>query len=455
MIFQRLLSPLPRLAIVSLLGLAAAVLPATAAPSLGMAEAIVTDVAGEGTFPLVREKQAAGILLDAADHKGVLRAAGDLQADIERVTSIKPELATDRSHSAKAAVIIGTLGKSYLIDGLVKTGKIKPAAIAGKWESFLITVVDNPMPGVDQALVIAGSDKRGTIYGIYEISEQIGVSPWYWWADVPPQRHESLSIKAETYVQGPPAVKYRGIFLNDEAPALSAWTKEKFGGLNQKFYTKVFELLLRQRANYLWPAMWGNAFNEDDAENPRLADEYGIVMGTSHHEPMIRAQQEWKRHGKGAWNYATNGVGLKEFWEQGIARNKNFESIVTIGMRGDGDEPMIQGGNMDANVKLLEKIVADQRTLISKNMNPDATKVPQVWALYKEVQDYYNHGMRVPDDITLLWCDDNWGNVRRLPTELSASARAVRGFTITSTTWAAPAITNGSIPIHFPRSGSR
>jgi len=165
-------------------------------------------------------------------------------------------------------------------------------AIAGKWESFLIQVVPKPLPGVASALIIAGSDKRGTIYGIYDFSDQIGVSPWYWWADVPVQHHDELFVKPGLYVQGPPAVKYRGIFLNDEAPSLTGWVKEKYGNYNHEFYSKIFELLLRLKANYLWPAMWNNAFNEDDRLNAQLADEYGIVMGTSHHEPMLRAQQE-------------------------------------------------------------------------------------------------------------------------------------------------------------------
>ena len=209
-----------------------------------------------------------------------------------------------------------------------------------------------------------------------------------------------------------PVVKYRGIFLNDEAPALTNWAQEKFGGLNHQFYEHVFELLLRLRGNYLWPAMWNNAFNEDDPRNPALADEYGIVMGTSHHEPMLRAQQEWKRHGRGAWNYGANGEVLREFWTEGIRRNRAFESVVTLAMRGDGDEPMSE----EANVALLQRIVGDQRAILAKETGRDLAQVPQLWALYKEVQDYYERGMRVPDDVTLLWCDDNWGNLRRLPT---------------------------------------
>jgi len=187
---------------------------------------------------------------------------------------------------------------------------------------------------------------------------------------------------------------------------------EKFSTFNSQFYMHVFTLLLRRRANFLWPAMWANAFNEDDPANPKLADEYGIVMGTSHHEPMMRAQQEWKRHGTGPWDYSTNSRVLQEFWREGVRRNRNYEELMTIGMRGDGDMAM----SAQTNTALLERIVKDQRQILSEEVNPDVTKVPQVWALYKEVQGYYEAGMRVTDDVTLLWCGDNWGNIRRLPT---------------------------------------
>jgi hypothetical protein len=365
-----------------------------------------------GDFVLARAKHAASLCVDSSDYPGVIRAVGDLQADIARVTSISPAIAHGGASPPARRVLIGTLGKSSCIDRLVREHKIDVSEIAGKWESFLIEVVPRPLPGIESALVIAGSDKRGTIYGIYDLSEQIGVSPWYWWADVPVKRSHALYIKPGRHIESEPAVKYRGIFLNDEAPSLTGWVKEKFGNYNHEFYTKVFELLLRLKANYLWPAMWNNAFNEDDPLNPKLADEYGIVMGTSHHEPMLRAQQEWKRHGKGAWNYATNGEFLREFWTEGVERNKNYESIITIGMRGDGDLPMSE----ESNVALLERIVADQRKILAEHVNPDLSKIPQDWALYKEVQEYYEKGMRVPDDVTLLWCDDNWGNLRRLPT---------------------------------------
>ncbi len=366
----------------------------------------------QGGFVLEADGRAVPLLVSDQDWPGVVRAVGDLSADIGRVTGHAAEV-VKRSEKPKGdVVLIGTIGHSPLIDALIKAKKLDVSDVAGKWEAAVTTVVERPMPGVRRALVIAGADKRGTIYGIYDLSEQIGVSPWYWWADVrvPPQ--DALYVMPKRVVQPEPAVRYRGIFFNDEAPALSGWTKEKFGGMNHEFYTKVFELLLRLKANFLWPAMWNNAFAMDDPENPKLADEYGIVMGTSHEEPMMRAEKEWTWGHHGAWDFTTNQKEIEDFWRAGMERDKHYEQVVTLGMRGENDTPM----SADANTELLQRIVADQREILKQTINPDLTKVPQVWALYKEVQTYYEKGMRVPDDVTLLWSDDNWGDLRRLPT---------------------------------------
>lgn len=364
-------------------------------------------------FPLAVDGKPVSIHTDNSDYKGVLRAVNDLKEDLRKVTGNSPQ-----QGATKFTLIIGTVGKSPTIDKLIQTGKIEAKDLKGKNEKYIIKTVTAPLEGIDAALVIAGSDKRGTIYGIYELSSQIGVSPWYYWADVPVVNQKNLYVKPGTYTEGEPAVQYRGIFLNDEAPALTGWSKATFGGFNHQFYEKVFELLLRLKGNFLWPAMWGSAFYDDDPLNGPLADEYGIVMGTSHHEPMALAQQDWKRRGEGAWDYTKNGEVLRKFWASGIERAKNWESLITIGMRGDGDEPMSEESNID----LLQKIVKDQRNIISKVTGKKAEQVPQVWALYKEVQDYYDKGMRVLDDVTLLLCDDNWGNVRKLP-DLNAPKR--------------------------------
>ncbi len=371
-----------------------------------------------GAFQLAKDGVSAKILVDSADWAGVIRAAKDLGDDVGKVTGKASEVVTTEIYTEnkieKGSVVVGTIGKSKLIDGLIADRKIDVSKIKGQWESFLIQTVDG-------SLVVAGSDKRGTIFGIYDISEKIGVSPWYWWADVPAKKHDSLFIVPGAFVQGPPKVKYRGIFINDEEPAFGPWARAQFGGINSKMYVHMFELILRLKGNYLWPAMWGKAFNEDDPENPRLADEYGIVMGTSHHEPMMRNQEEWTKRNRnrqlGAWNYNTNKENLYNFWKEGITRNAKYDNLVTIGMRGDGDEPMGgRGSKMEDNIKILTDVIKDQRTLIEEAYGKPASEVPQMWAIYKEVQDYYDSGMRVPDDVIILWCDDNWGNVRRLPT---------------------------------------
>jgi len=362
-----------------------------------------------GSFSIASKGRVSSILVSGNEWPGVLRAAKNLQVDLQKVTGINPDFSTEKASGM--VIIIGTIGKSEIIDQLIRNNKINVGGIAGNWESTLIEVIKNPVPGIDSALVIAGSDKRGTIYGVYELSSQIGVSPWYYWADVPVKKNNALFAISGRHVISSPAVKYRGIFLNDEAPALSGWSKKEFGGFNSRFYEKVFELILRLKGNYLWPAMWGSAFNDDDKMNPVLADEYGVVIGTSHHEPLTRAHDEWKRYKGGKWNYDQNPEQLREFWESGFKRVADKEQIITVGMRGDGDEPMTEG----TATALLEKIVKDQRVIIEKVTQKPASETPQLWALYKEVQAYYDKGMRVPDDITLLLCDDNWGNIRKLP----------------------------------------
>jgi hypothetical protein len=398
------------LRVLTTIGSIAAAVAAQPAWALGERQ-LVRFAPSERAVTLVGEQGAVPLVVDTEDHAGVRRAVTDLQADIARVTGKQPAV-LGTAASGQDAILVGTLGKSPLIDRLAREGRIDATALHGKWEGFLIQAVRDPFPGVARALVVAGSDKRGTIYGVYTLSEQIGVSPWSWWADVPPTRHATLAVPDDTRMSDAPVVRYRGIFLNDEAPALSGWAKEKFGGFNHRFYEKVFGLILRMRGNYLWPAMWGNAFYDDDPQNGPLADEMGIVMGTSHHEPMMRAQQEWRRFGGKAWNYSNNADQLAEFWRGGLKRGRDWDKVVTMGMRGDGDEPMSE----DANVNLLERIVADQRRMIAQETGKPVTETPQLWALYKEVQEYYEKGMRVPDDILLLWCDDNWGNIRRLPT---------------------------------------
>lgn len=380
------------------------------------AEPFISFARTEKSMILKERNSGLTLFSDSDSDKGILRAVANLQSDFQKVTGVQPHLISQNSGMNGMVIIIGEAGKSKTIDGLIRQKKLDGKALTGKREKYIIQNVSNPFPGVSEAIVIAGSDKRGTIYGIYEMSQQIGVSPWYYWADVLVEKKDDLYFKKGIYTDDEPAVEYRGIFLNDEEPSLGGWARATFGGVNSKFYEKVFELILRLKGNYIWPAMWGKAFYDDDPLSGPLANEMGIVMGTSHHEPMALAQTDWHRYIKknnlpNVWDYAKNADVLQKFWKSGMERSKNWEKLVTVGMRGDGDEAMGEG----TNISLLEKIVKDQRKIIADVTGRKAEKTPQVWALYKEVQDYYDKGMRVPDDVILLFCDDNWGNVRKLP----------------------------------------
>lgn len=356
------------------------------------------------------------IWVDPTESPTVWKVASLFSEDIDKVLTVKPTIDSTRSKSENV-IVIGTIQQSSFIRELIAKKKIDSAGLNNTWEGFRIQMVEHPFVGVDKAIVIIGSDRRGAAFGTLELSKQMGVSPWNWWADVPVKKTHQLFVQVLKPVYDAPKVQYRGIFINDEAPALSGWVEAKFGKFNHDFYGKVFELLLRLKANYIWPAMWGRSFYDDDSINIKTADTFGIVIGTSHHEPLMRAHDEWRRYGKGKWDYASNATVLEDFWTKGMERATN-EKVVTIGMRGDGDEPMSQG----TATALLENIVAKQRQIIEKVTHRPASETPQLWALYKEVQDYYDKGMRVPDDVTLLLCDDNWGNIRRLP-DLKAAAR--------------------------------
>lgn len=390
-------------------------------------EGIVSNTLGGGRFTLIEQSKPTSILIAPDEMKGVRIAAENLQADFARVCNNRADLNTSASQSR--CIIVGSQ-KSQYIQKMFKARKLNAADLKNKVEKYIMTVVQNPLPGIDEALVIAGSDMRGTIYGIYELSEQLGVSPWYDWMDVPVVHQDNLSIANGTYTAGEPAVRYRGIFLNDEAPCLTTWVKNTYGTNygDHRFYGRVFELLLRLRANYMWPAMWSWSFYADDEKNSETANDMGIIMGTSHHEPMARNHQEWARHRSeyGEWNYVTNQKVIDQFFREGVRRARNTEDLITIGMRGDGDTAMGgKEGHDDENVveddtpiiRLLEKIVDNQRKIISQETGRPAKDRQQVWALYKEVQNYYDKGMKVPDDAIILFSDDNWGDIRRLPTD--------------------------------------
>lgn len=365
--------------------------------------------AGPNRTVIAKDGKIATIYLDSnKEWTGVKWAAENLAEDFERVAGRKAPIApitTNRDGSLapiEGSIIVGTIGLNGHIEKFLDEADIQ--SLNGKREKYILKTSGSNV-------IIAGSDKRGTTYGIYALSGAIGVSPWYWWADVPSDKHNEIYVLNGSYTEGEAKVFYRGIFLNDEAPALTGWVKENTDGYKSGFYKRVFELILRLKGNFMWPAMWDAAFYDDDPLNMYYADTMGIIMGTSHHEPCARAQKEWHRYGNRVWDYTKNKKVLDEFWLKGLQRMKDTEDVVTIGMRGDGDMAMEEG----TNIALLEKIVKEQRKLITKATGKAASETPQVWALYKEVQDYYDKGMQVPDDVTLLLCDDNWGNVRKLP----------------------------------------
>ncbi|WP_136064699.1 glycosyl hydrolase 115 family protein [Pontiella sulfatireligans] len=379
---------------------------------------------GKSGMPLINNGQPLPIVISESADPAVKRGATAFAEDLYKIGGSATRIIEAGDTLKHPAVLMGVLGNHPLIDDLVSQGKVDISTIKGEWEAFQVAVVEKPWPDVEHVLVIVGADRRGAIYGAFDLSEQMGVSPWYWFADVPTVQHKNVFVTAGS-VTDQPKVRYRGIFINDEDPALKGWAEKKFGGVNSGMYERVFDLILRLKGNYIWPAMWGKSFHLDDPKNTALADNMGIVMGTSHHEPMARAHAEWRRKtrnpciGVGEWDYETNSENIKTFWRAGIERmmskgnGSSYESLVTVGMRGDGDEPMSEGTAID----LLEKIVSDQRDIIADVTDAPADATPQVWALYKEVLDYYEKGMTVPDDVTLLFADDNWGLVRRLPTK--------------------------------------
>lgn len=328
-------------------------------------------------YVLASDGKAQQLMLDegGGDYNGLRLVAECFQDDVKLVSDADLEIVTDISEITGIPMIAGSIGNNQLIDAMIQNGKLDVSGIKDKWETYKIELIANPVEGVEKALVIVGSDKRGTMYGIFHISELMGVSPWVYWADVIPEKKDTVTLDTETLcvTSEEPSVKYRGIFLNDEEPALGSWANNSFkkseggGKFNEYFYENVFQLILRLKGNYLWPAMWSSAFSVDGVSMPEasaeLADAYGIVMGTSHHEPMMKAHQEWvngkSKYGNGEWNYYTNKEGLKQFFTDGAKRNGKYENVITIGMRGDGDAAMLpEGSSVQENIDLLTYLLS-------------------------------------------------------------------------------------------------
>jgi hypothetical protein len=375
----------------------------------------------KGDFKLVHDGRAADVVVSTEDFKVIRIAAADLVSDVERVSGKKPQLRMEPSGLSSHIVLAGTLGKSSLIDALVRDHKVDVTRLRGQWESFIIVTVPRPLPGVEMALAIIGSDRRGTAFGIYELSQAIGVSPWNWWADVTPAHRPNLVVSAGLHRYGPPSVQYRGIFLNDEDWGLQPWAAKtnepERGDIGPKTYARIFELLLRLKANTLWPAMHKSTrpFNQF-AENKQVADDYAVVMGSSHAEPMLRNNVgEWTDDPKN-FDYTRNPEGVRNYWKERVRENGRFENIYTLGMRGIHDSP-IQGPKTQAErIKLLERIFEVQRGMLAEHSGTDVTKIPQIFCPYKEVLADYRNGLKVPDDVTIVFPDDNFGYIRSFPT---------------------------------------
>ncbi len=375
------------------------------------------------------------ILTETCAHEGVKRIANVLAEDISLVTGVLPERIDLLSNVKSSSVIIcATIGHSELIDSLANENKLDLCAISGKREVYMIKHISSPFadyPNITNALIIVGSDKRGTIYGMFSISEACGVSPLVYWGDVAPKHKDDIALDySSAFVSKEPSVKYRGFFINDEWPAFGGWSRDRFGGFNTSTYEYVFQLLLRLKGNYMWPAMWSSAFSEEGPgiANAELANIYGVIMGASHHEPMCRAGVEWqniyKQYGDdNTWSFISNREAITEFWRDGLKRNKDFENIITVGMRGENDSLLLGAdATLDDNINVLRGIINTQNELMKEIVNPDLNEIPRMLAMYNEVEDFYYapnglKGWEALDGVILMLCDDNFANLRYLPTD--------------------------------------
>lgn len=385
-------------------------------------------------WELLAPGQSVVILADESDNATVQTVAAHFADDIEAVSGSMAKLINTVSaaadHGDSAIVITGTL-ESALIQSLEKAGKVDLSPLQGEMERWITQRVEAPFAGVDEAYLVVGSDRRGCAYGLFSISEEMGVNPWYWWADVPVARRNRFSLEDSPELSDAPAVRYRGIFLNDEDWGLRPWAEAKIDleakDIGPKTYAKIFELLLRLKANIIWPAMHDctKAFYLIEG-NKEVADQYGILISTSHCEPMLRNNVgEWYSEGKGSWNYVANRKNILNYWESRLAEAGEFENIFTIGMRGIHDGSMPGGGSKRAKTRRLERVIGDQRRLL-ENFYGDPSAVPQIFCPYKEVLTLYQNNLKLPDDITIVWADDNHGFIRQLsdPKEQQRSGRA-------------------------------
>lgn len=389
---------------------------------------------GKNSFPIVSPSANVVVCFDGKDETVVRKSVSLFVEDVQRVTGqvLKTNEGNPGGTSARYAIIVGTVGKCGWIDRLVARNKIDTAAIAGGWERYLIETVDNPVPGIKKAIVVAGSDRRGTAYGLLSISKAIGVSPWYWWADAPVRQQKRLAVKVDKYVSKEPSVKFRGIFINDEDWGLYRWSKRNFekerGNFGPRTYAKVCELLLRLQANYLCPAMHdaSMAFHRIP-ENRLVADSFAIVMGSSHCEPLLfNTASEWKRDKMGEWDYINNKAGVDKVLKSRVDECAPFENVYTLALRGLHDRAMNASNDMSDRKKMLQEALLAQRKMLVDATGKRPEDIPQAFTPYKEVLDVYDQGLELPDDVTIIWPDDNYGYMKRLssPKEQKRSGRS-------------------------------
>ena len=382
------------------------------------------------------------ICLEQSAFPGVIRVTEKVAHDVELVSGKKPQILVEKeipetleSSGEDWTIIAATKGKSSFLKKLEEAGSAELKELEQKRECYAWIFPEIKNRTKSNLLVIAGSDKRGTIYGLFHLSEMLGVSPFVDWCGLMPPKQEKIELREDmACISKEPSVRYRGFFINDEWPAFGNWCNHNFGGFNAKAYDHVFELLLRLKGNYLWPAMWSARFADDGPGllNAELADEYGIIMGMSHHEPCLRQGEEYKYlRGKNsvygdAWNFRTNREGITKFWEDGLKRSGKFENVITVGMRGEADTAIMgKNATLEDNIQLLRDVLKTQKKLIQEHVNPDLTRVPRMIALYKEVEEFFYGdektkglmGAEELEDVILMLCDDNYGNLRTLPTE--------------------------------------
>ena len=383
-------------------------------------------------FTVVSSKANARLFFDEHDFEVVKKVADLFSNDVRMITGKAIQVGTTKDKLASNSIIVGTLGHNELINKLVAKNKLDVSSLKNRWESYLIEIVCNPLPGVGKALVVVGSDRRGTAYGLFSISEAMGISPWYWWADAPVVTRQELSLKVDRIIAKEPTVKYRGIFINDEDWGLLRWAKRTFekerGNIGPKTYAKVCELLLRLKANYLCPAMHeaSTAFNKI-SENKLVADSFAIVMGSVHCEPLLfNNASEWDKKTMGEWDYVNNKATLNKVLRQRVTENSPFENVYTLALRGLHDKAMGGSNNMKERVKMLGAALRDQRQLLVDVIKRPADEIPQAFTPYKEVLDVYSAGLDLPEDVTIIWPDDNYGYMKRLssPREQKRSGRA-------------------------------